>query len=174
MGSPNENILYRKWLLRRVGFRRKGYESLMYQLLKMTFYWSDKFPRDEDRALDGLMLREEYFEDVCPFGIAVECSVLEMLVGLAIRIDNEWTGDPVDPRPDIIFWEMIQNLGLDGQNNYRFNKDFIKDRVIVWLKRQYQPDGEQSIFPVEKSTKDHRNLTIWEQMLDYINQKYQK
>lgn len=163
---------YRKWLLRRVGFRRKGYDRLMDQLLKMPYYWDSKFPRDEDRALDGLMLREEYFDDEPPLMLFPDCSVLEMLVAFAIRIDNEWTGDPEEPHPEEIFWEMICNLSLEKQDNFRFDHNIVERFVEIWLRRFYDFEGNRSIFPVEKCEKDHRKISIWSQMLDYISQKY--
>lgn len=162
---------YEKWILRRVHFRKKGVDDLMKRLHDTPFLWSDRFPRDEDRALDGLALRREYMND---YGVFFEkdCSVLEMLAAFAIRIDLEYTGIPGEPHPDQLLWEMIVNLGLGKQDNFRYDQNIV-DRVLHrWIHREYAPNGKWSITPVQKPRRDHREIEIWSQMMEYITENY--
>ena len=72
---------------------------------------------DENRASDGIALRELYLREInYPKYVTIDgdCSVLEMLIALAERIDYE-TCDPYDTngpkyRTTYWFWEMIDNL----------------------------------------------------------------
>lgn len=168
-GMPRKETLYEKWLLRKVGFRKKGYENLMHRLYEIPFQWDQKnTPKDEDRALDGLQLRGEFFDgsDEIP---RRDCTVLEMLVAFAIRIDDEWIGDPADPHPEDIFWEMVSNLDLWKMDNFRYDQDSVDAKVSKWVKKYFDKDGNGSIFPVKNANRDHRTVSIWSQMLEYIN-----
>lgn len=168
-----EWINYGDWLVERVGFHRKGYNRLMKYLHDAPFV--SYLPRDDDRIEDGKMLRDDYLaERRIPLYIFDEkyCTVLEMLVALAIRIDNEWIGDPGDPDPGMIFWEMVCNLGLHQYIDQYFDEDMVLQILGVWIKREFYPNGIGSIFPVKFTKRDQRRCEIWKQMQEYICEKY--
>lgn len=163
---------YKDWLLWRVHFSRPGYGNLMKLLHTTNFKWS--VPFDENRAADGMTYRDEFFGS-CSLeegSFARPCSVLEMLVGLAIRIDNEFIGDPAEEKPDIIFWEMLENLGLEEYTNKHWDYDAVCDILDEWLDREFDSDGEGSIFPIKDPFRDQTEIEIWSQMNDYIEENY--
>lgn len=166
---------YGKWLLWRVGFFDKGYSKLMKILHGTHFFFL--LEMDENRSLDGVYLRGEYFDDIgLEEGLFSEdCSVLEMLVALALRMNDEYLGDPKDPRPGDIFMELIRNLGLGKYDNSRLYPSSMSEIQLIldrWMNRDFKRNGEGSIFPLKKSKKDQRKIEIWEQMQAYISENY--
>lgn len=132
--------------------------------------------RDDNRAWDGIKYRDIYVEnnifikDLKEVNIFMnkDCSVMEMLIGLAIRIENEYIGDPSDEHPEDLFFIMISNLGLlDAEDNFEVN--FIIDK---WLDRRFTKTGKGSPFPVKKDKRDQRKLEIWDQIISYINENF--
>ena len=80
---------------------------------------------DINRADDGKHLRYEFasersYSNYYPIDNR-PCSVLEMLIALAIRINDEimWNPDYGD-KTAAWFWEMIDNLGLGNLDDYCF------------------------------------------------------
>lgn len=170
-------LQYLIWLCHLEKFR--NHTKLFEELHDSEFYYS--IERDENRAGDGMELREGYNiphditfgeRDLRIYFVERPCSVLEMLIGLAIRVDEEYLGDPSDPHPEDFFWEMIKNLGLDGYTDGRFDVGSVERRVSMWLDRQFTKNGLGSPFPVYDDDRDQRNLEIWDQMNSYINEKY--
>lgn len=169
---------YFDWLIRRLDLRKRGYNELLYLLFETPFRVI--IERDNNRLEDGKYLRNHFFLDIGVDGDFMEhpVSVLEVLVALSERIENEYIGNPSDPRPDIIFWEMICNLGLDGA---RFSDGRVKnpsnlrefDRIIdTFLDREYDFYGNGSIFPVKNVNFDVKNMELWEQMQAYLSENY--
>lgn len=185
---------YCNWLLNLVGFvgdfrcsrvkydagpghlRPKNYDILMSKLHDRDFYYI--IESDESRMKDGLILRYDFFDDCDIIGGSFKnpCSVLEMLVGLAVRIDSEYIGDPGDPHPERFFWEMICNLGLNTLDNEHFNSDTFDRIIVTWLNREYDFDGKGSIFPLKSVTSDGFSDTkvteIWQLAMAYITDNY--
>lgn len=136
---------------------------------------------DENRAGDGLDLREEYMREL-PSTKYVEidkgCTVLEMLIGLARRIDFELS-DPfdisVEDRTAYWFWEMLENLKLTDydDDSYAGNGGIINvpDILDKFLMREYKRSGVGGLFPLRKSHKDQRQVEIWYQMSAYLAEK---
>lgn len=170
-------LQYLIWLCHLEKF--KNYTRLFEELHNLWFYWS--IDRDENRAGDGEELRDNYdiplyitcgAEDLVDAFMNRQCSVLEALIGLAIRVDEEYLGDPMEPHPEEFFWEMIKNLGLSEYTNRRFDLELVRKRVAIWLDRHFTKNGLGSPFPVYNDDRDQRDLEIWDQMNSYINEKY--
>lgn len=138
-------------------------------------------PHDENRAYDGLELREEYLEQSgLPEYATIEggCSMLEMMIGLARRMAFE-TSDPEDnseiDKSCYWFWEMIDNLGLMkyDDESYVDRKGqlyvpFILDNLV---RRDYDPDGAGGLFPLRNCKENQRRVELWYQMSAYLNQR---
>jgi hypothetical protein len=159
----------------------KGYWILMRDLHSKKFV--SFIPHDENRAFDGLELREDYYREMWypPYetidGADGECTVLEMLIGLARRIDFETT-DPYDDdgtdKTVYWFWEMIDNLGLikfDDESYVELGGfHYVHSIIDSFVKRKYKRNGYGGLFPLEKSHKDQRKIEIWYQMSAYLNE----
>ena len=162
---------YGGWLLWRVHNKRKNYEMMFKQLHDTPFRYI--IHRDKNRAEDGIYLRDEFMQDT---GIYIDsskdCSVLEMLVALAIRIDNEYIGDPGKERPEVIFWQMLKNLGLHKFPDNVSNPKKIFDILSIWIDRKFEKDGRGSIFPIKNPDENQVEIEIWSQMLSYLSKTY--
>lgn len=154
-----------------------SFYSLMRALFEHEFRWS--VDNDGNRAVDGEDLREDFADQSLYLdysSIGGPCNVLEMLIALAIRIDDEIMWCPNDDRTVVWFWEMIGNLGLDEYNDENWEEpksramvDYILD---IWLDRRYRPDGIGGVFPMNCPDEDQRSMEIWYQMNRYFLEKY--
>lgn len=163
---------YGAWLVQYVGFKKKNYSMLMAELHNSPFEFS--VDHDDNRAEDGMSLRDEFGADLGFRRVEFDkpCSVLEMLVALAVRIENEYIGDPEDEHPEKIFWEMVCNLGLDRCSDKRFNRDYVYNVLKKWIRRDFNKSGHGSIFPLRNSSRDQTRLEIWSQMNEYLTENY--
>ena len=167
---------YGLWLMDRVGFKRKKYDNLLLELHYIPFRYS--IPLDENRVEDGMELRDNFGLEIDCSNLSFDndCSVLEVLVALAIRIEYEYIGDPREEHPEKIFWEMIENL-FDMDKNWRLcgpriDVQFVHYIVERWLNRSFDYDGTGSIFPLKNPDCDQTGIEIWSQMNRYLMENY--
>ena len=171
---------YFHWLCEAVGIEQedKAYWLLAKDLHRMPFY--SLVPHDENRAMDGVMLRDEYLDEInCPKYVRIDledCTMLEMLVALAKRMDYETS----NPRTEVNntagwFWEMMNNLGLSGfddahyvSQNGLLDVDDILKRLV---ERTYSRDGTGGLFPLKWASGDQREAEIWFQMNAYLAER---
>lgn len=164
---------YLKWILKKVGCDAgdlKKYSKLFRILYEMEFYYL--IPMDENRALDGIKLRRQYDLDhkTTLYSSEEPCSVLEMLIALAIRMENDILGDPEDEHPEYWFWQFLDNLGILGYFDDVFGPSAAQDiekKVQKFCDREYNYDGKGGIFPQKVAKNDQRKIEIWYQMQEY-------
>lgn len=130
-------------------------------------------PHDENRAEDGISLRYHYCvshecEDLEQY-LDGPCSILEMMVALAIREEHIMSDPDRGDRTAQWFWTMISSLGLSGMTDYNFDEEFVNDSVAKFLNREYSPDGKGGLFTIRKWKRDARTAEIWHQLLAYLN-----
>lgn len=161
---------YIKWLARKVEVPLSAEPDMSYNLLMRALFEKEFYSLvqyDENREEDGLNLREDYFngsED----GV---CSVLEMMVALAIRCSYDILYNVADAAT--VFWDMIRNLGLDEATDLRFDEDSVDVILDRFLDREYGKDGSGGLFYRGNHTKiDMRNEEIWWQMQLYSMDKF--
>lgn len=163
----SDKLGYFEWLLDLIGvdFGLTNYKCLYDKLSRTSFQITH--PRDNNRRIDGADLRWKYHMETgkdVPEGEDDACSVLEMLIAFAIRIDNEWSGTPGVPEPEVVFWSMICNLGLKKYNDRSWNEEKVDD--ILW-KFMRKSDEKCMIFPVFEDL----NREFWDQAVHYLHQK---
>lgn len=144
----------------------------------LTFLYDTEFvyfvPYDENRAAEGIALRYRYClvhdcEELECY-LTGPCSVLEMMVALAIRCEENIMDDPmIGDRTSQWFWGMITNMGLGAMNDTNFNEWLVNDVVTRFLERDYEPDGRGGLFRVRGWNRDMRTAEIWHQLMAYIN-----
>jgi hypothetical protein len=168
------NDEYFEWLCELVDSSRfsksVSYRKLLARLHNIEFTWF--VPYDDNRADDGIQLRRRFGlhrEDMTlPRYISGPCSVLEMMVALAVRcetiMDNALFGD----RTGQWFWGMIRNLELGSMNDSRFDRDYVDKVITRLLNREYEPDGRGGLFTVKHCTRDMRTVEIWCQLSWYL------
>lgn len=135
---------------------------------------------DSNRMWDGLYLRNIFYDDHVAFEgeLTQECSLLEMLVGLAYRMANDVFSDLGKSTGDW-FWEFMSNLGadyytddiLEGVSDKNHRDDLI-DLLSNFMDRKYKDSRSGNIFLFKKDPKDLKKIELWYQMHYYIEQKY--
>lgn len=134
-------------------------------------------PMDANREEDGIDLRYRFMTEV---GIPKNyqevygyldgpCSVLEMMIALAIRCEESIMDDPdIGDRTSEWFWLMMKNLGLDYMNDRKFDRDIAEEKISIFLDRRYKRNGEGGLFVVN-GRRDLRKVEIWYQMCWYLD-----
>lgn len=178
---PEEEMMddYFLWLCDKVGIDN-GITSF-YELGQELFYTEFKalLPMDENRALDGIALRDDFILDCEWFQDYPDmpCSVLEMLIALAQRMDFELTDlDSSGDNTAKYFWEMLDNLGLSHLSDDVYSLRNGEEKTILALSRlvarTYQYNGEGGLFPLKCPMEDQREVEIWYQMCAYLTENY--
>lgn len=152
-------------------------EGLSFKKLLMHLHDTEftyLIPRDENRAHDGIDLRRRYELITECYGVAEylegPCSVLEMMVALAIRCEENIMDDPsVGDRTGQWFWGMIVNLGLGSMNDHMYDERFVEESLMRFLNRDYEPDGKGGLFTVRDHRRDLRTVEIWYQLCWYLD-----
>lgn len=172
-------IEYFEWMYNLVCSGRyakaNSYKKLLEYLHEIEFRYS--IPKDENRETDGENLRSRFaYETYSPEShdiiidmLSRPCSILEMLIALAIRCEDIMDDPSVGDRTGQWFWKMIVNLGLGGMYDSRFDKKYVRDVINTFLKREYEPDGRGGLFRVKNCDHDLRKFEIWIQMLWYLD-----
>lgn len=134
-------------------------------------------PMDANREEDGIDLRYRFITEV---GIPKNyqevygyldgpCSVLEMMIALAIRCEESIMDDPdIGDRTSEWFWLMMKNLGLDYMSDRKFDRDIAEEKISIFLDRKYKRNGEGGLFVVN-GRRDLRKVEIWYQMCWYLD-----
>ena len=152
-----------------------SYRKLLMHLHTVEFTFTIK--RDANRACDGVNLRYKFalnqgYEDIeeeIDDYLDGPCSILEMILALAIRCEETIMDDPkVGKRTAQWFWNMINNLGLGGMYDDRFDKEIVDNILARFLKRKYKPNGEGGLFTVNDAG-DLRKAEIWYQLCWYLD-----
>lgn len=173
--SDRINDEYFEWLCELVDLRRfsksVSYRKLLVHLHNIEFTWF--VPHDDNRADDGIQLRRRFALDrddmSLPRYILGPCSVLEMMVALAIRCEETIMDDAaMGDRTGQWFWGMVHNLGLSPMTDAKFDRDFVDEAIARLLNREYEPDGRGGLFTVRHCDYDLRTVEIWCQLSWYL------
>lgn len=155
--------------------KENSYKKLLTYLHDTEFHYI--IQKDANRAVDGEELRyrfayENYSRDSRDYIIdclARPCSILEMMIALAIRCEDYMDDPNFGDRTGQWFWLMITNLGLGSMYDNRYDEDYISDVIDTFLKREFEPDGRGGLFRVRNCKYDIRKVEIWDSMLWYLN-----
>lgn len=147
---------------------RNSYQKLLTALYETEFY--SKIKNDERRARDGLYLRNIFeMETHCECDKDGNCSVLEMMLALAMRCDEDIMYDPSKGCQIYVwFWEMISNLGLEKMTDYEFHYDSFDKIIMMFLSRTYDKNGFGGPFYIPNFTRDMRKIELWSQINLYF------
>lgn len=152
-----------------------SFDKLLMYLHGTEFEYS--IPMDANRADDGIGLRYRFAsennipDENIADTIYGPCSMLEMMVGLAIRCEESIMDDPAyGNRTGQWFWGMIVNLGLGSMTNSRFNRRQVDKAIRQFLDREYEPNGKGGLFTVRNCDEDLRKVEIWYQLCWYLDE----
>ena len=152
---------------------RTSFNKLLMYLHTTEFRYS--IPRDRNRAEEGIALRWQFFYEHPDLDRDAEeylrgpCSVLEMMIALAIHCEdmmaNEYKGD----RTSQWFWGMVVSLGLGGMTDDQFDRHFVDYTINKFLDRDYEPNGKGGLFTIRNCDRDLREVEIWYQLNWYLD-----
>lgn len=143
----------------------EGYRTVAKILFEIPF--RSTIPNDDNRAIDGLSLREKYgrpIEDICE-----ECTMLEMLIALCERMQWELLGDLNNNSIGYWFSVIMNNLEIEEGCN---DEEYITMTILNARDRQYDRFGHGGFFPLKWARKDQRRVELWYQMQDFLMQNY--
>lgn len=154
--------------------RGLSYRRLLYHLHGIDFEYTIEM--DGNRAEDGIDLRyrfgrENSYEDsmIASYLDNRPCSVLEMMVALAIRCEEQIMSDPnIGDRTGRWFRDMLHSLDLLFMSDSKFDERYVDDIIFDFLDRNYERNGKGGLFTVDNG-RDLRSVEIWYQMCWYLN-----
>lgn len=153
----------------------KAYDELLKALYREEFY--AVLPLDDNRLIDGCELRYRFANEKNIPRVVIDkmfdrekCSILEMMVGLSIRIEETIMSDSdFGDRTAMWFWIMVKSLGLYDMRNIDFDERHVLEVLDTFLTRGYRPNGEGGLFTVNDTNKDMRDVEIWYQMCMFFD-----
>lgn len=164
---------YYQWLVGLLGDDdlRCNYQKLLHQLFSTDFYWSVSF--DSNRAGDGLYLREVFTKET---GIQLylddHCSVLEMMIALAMRCEDVIYDPDIQDSVYETFMDMLCNLELDFMDDNNYDEAHVAKILDDFMCRKYDFNGHGGLFCVLFSPEDFRKKDLWWQANMYLDEKY--
>lgn len=139
--------------------------------IEFTFY----IRNDVHRARDGVDLRSRFAsilddERVDDILLDDPCSVLEMIIALAIRCEETIMDDTrYGDRTSQWFWNMLSNLGISYMTDDRFDERVATEKIYDFLEKRYSPDGKGGLFYIPECEEDLREVEIWTQLCWYLD-----
>lgn len=153
-----------------------SYKKLLMHLHSTEFIYLIR--NDQNRAEDGMNLRYRFaktMEDDEPVSYILKsldgpCSVLEMMIALANRCEEDYMDDPAyGDRTVQWFWGMIANLNLGSMIDSRYDKEYVARVLYDFLHRKYERDGRGGLFRIRDCPEDMRKIEIWYQMCYFLD-----
>lgn len=133
--------------------------ELLRYLFEVDYIWTIHL--DENRAQDGIDLRCLYanlnkltidiFQDK-------PCSMLEMLIAFANRIENDFMGSAEGNNAPRWFYQMLVSLGI-AEDMKRFDKSRVDHALIKFFNHQI------ALFDIPGIEK----LQLWDQLNSWLN-----
>ena len=162
--------------------RLELYEKLLWHLYNIPFKYH--FLMDENRYEDGANLIRHFVGDTeIDYAEAEEglswknlpCSMLEMMVALALRIERTIMVDVnYGDRTGMWFWGMINNLGLSPFINQAFDPVLVNAIVENFLEGNYDEHGNGGLFYVEYPDQPLNQIDIWKQLMWYLHEERER
>lgn len=157
-------------------------EENFYQLIQHLHDTEFKYVLNADynRYCDGVDFRLLFAEnspnytyrDVYLYLQNSPCSVLEMMMGLSHRCENEiMVNSDIGDDPGRWFCAMIRNMGLDSMDDDKYDELFVEKAINRMMYREYEPNGTGGLFRIKNCQTDIRNAEIWYQMCWYLNEE---
>lgn len=184
--SYNElNRAYFKWMCQLIcnddDWDFDSHSLMLSELHHIDFEYTH--PMDECREEDGINLRYRFAREqriearLIASALDIRpCSVLEMLVALAVRCEEQIMTNPeYGDRTGLWFWTMMDNLGLSSITNDRYDAGVVYYIVDRFMDREYDFDGMHGgLFHVPNPRRDLREVDIWYQMMWYLTSSIQE
>lgn len=172
-GTPKYDE-YFHFLCQKIGIGEPGFEYFELARVLFSIPFRAFIPNDENREMDGLDLRFTYFED---YELIPDeaCSMLEMLVALAFRMEYEIGFSSPEVGARRWFFEMIGNVVhtncVDSKFDFSCEKQ-VREAFERVNSRSYEADGTGGLFPLIYPPGDCREIELAFQMSQYMYERY--
>lgn len=151
-----------------------NHTHLIQHLHNRTFH--SVIPNDENREADGLLLRESFLDRTGRKGSSSlpkgQCTVLEMLIALAIRMEFQLSGRSDAISVSECFWLFLTNLDVNWVDNDAYVEpgaiEDLDSKIDVFCYRKCDKRGHGGLFPLKRSKVDQRRVELWYQMMAYL------
>lgn len=173
---------YFDWLVHKISINdilvnEKNYTKLLTYLYERSFNYYI-LPMDGNRSEDGIDLRYSGFgyeykidqHEIERYLDRRDCSMLEMMVALAIRAENIVGDSELGDRTGVWFWHMVGNLNLLRMTDEHFNETEVTFIIDCFINHDYKPDGEGGLFWIKDPPHDMRDVELWNQMCWFLNE----
>jgi hypothetical protein len=148
---------------------RRSYWKLVRKLYSTPFV--GLVGNDVNREIDGKQLRQEFLDQVHADlvdedWLNLDCSVLEMLIGMARRVSFDSYGHPSE-----WFQKFLSNLEIRGYTDAVWGHAIeleVSEILDTFVNRKYDYDGNGGIFPLRDPPEDQRETELSYQMSLYI------
>lgn len=176
------NNAYFEWMYNLVCAQKTdndhSYRKLLMHLHSIEFTYS--FVMDSNRANDGINFRYIFGyncqypkEDIAKYLDNRPSSVLEMMVALAYRIEEQiMNDDEYGDRTGQWFWSMIASLNLGQMTDSNFDRNYVDDVIFRFLNHDYKVNGEGGLFTLSDSQYDVASVDIWTQAMWYLDENF--
>jgi hypothetical protein len=183
MGYAKRDILtdYFNWMVGLISrdyypVDNNPYSLLLEQLNMVKFFYL--IERDENREVDGINLRYQFAyetnkddtEEIETCLYSEDCTVLEMMVALCLRCQQIIGDEESNNGTGMIFWVMINNLGLKNMTNDAYNPVQVENILYRFMSHQYKENGHGGLFVLTKENSDLRKMEIWFQAMRYLDE----
>lgn len=155
-----------------------SYRKLLHYLNSVIFV--PTIDMDDNRRIDGIDFRyrfayesgyPELYIDDCFEWIKNDCSVLEMMIALSFKVEEQITKEYMyGDRTGQWFWSMVNSLGLNYMDDKSFDQSYCEKCIDIFLSRSYDFNGKGGLFTLENPIRDMRNVDIWTQFMWYLNE----
>lgn len=151
------------------------YSELMHELHIFTF--KCKVAGDENRVTDAHMLRRKFatengfaYHDVEDILGGDRISLLEVMLSLALRCEEEFMGNGENDRMSVWFFDMLCSAKLDEMDDAHFDPDYVELSIERIISRTYERNGNGGLFTVNNPPKDLRKTELWYQMCWHLSE----
>lgn len=166
-----KQLTYHEWLCSQVSIQGPDYSYFLLMKDLDDFEFQVVVELDDNRVGDAMELRYQYLEEIGdPDGeIEGPCSVLEMLIAFARRAT--FIADEVNDT-NKWFWIFLDNLGLHGFTDDKYDSEAVKHILWVFVNRRYTKTGKGGLFPMKRHIKtDQRLLELWYQLAQFLDER---
>lgn len=165
---------YYSWLVQKAMPFSQHHTQLLEVLYSTVFIPNRE--EDNNRAIDGINLRHRFgIDQHIPQSIIdyylinnKPCSMLEMMIALAIRMEDTIMSDPYKgDRTSYWFACMLGSMNIFMDDD-RFDIDWFEHCMYIFNNRLYMPNGCGGLFTITDPSRDMREYEIWSQMNFYL------
>jgi len=169
----NREDSYFQWLCA-LGGKQRTHEMLLTIMHQSDFIVLNEL--DRNRVEDGRGLRERYLNQT---GINVlrmnnDCiTFLEVVIALAEKMSFLTSQETDPPFTHKWFGVLLKNSGLVVFTDDSFQSidaGTVREKIKNINFRMYAPDGNGGFFPLEKTHVDQRQVELWFQMQEWLDE----